>query len=189
MSNTRQNIIDAAVVVFTDDLSANMETISDRAGVTRRTLHRIFSDRNSLLEACKQEMNNVCKEAMNTAYNTSSEPVKQLEQMLYAGIDCNYKYAFLNKLQQRVLPTLISEHDDPNDDDVKAKWHLLVIDLQRKHIISERLTPHWIFFLFDGMITVTIAALESGDVARNDIKKFAWYSFSKSIGIIPVKND
>ncbi|WP_183561544.1 TetR/AcrR family transcriptional regulator [Mucilaginibacter sp. SP1R1] len=184
MSNTERAIIDAAIIVLNDDLSAPMETIAEKAHVTRRTLHRYFKDRKHLLDSCKKEMFSTCKDSMNRAYNTTSAPLKQLELMLYAAIDCNYKYAFLNKLQQREQPKLITGEEEENiTDNVKSKWRSLVIDLQKSGAIKGNLTPHWIFFLFDGMVTTAISALGSGDVAPNEIKKFAWLSFSNSIGI------
>jgi hypothetical protein len=66
-----------------------------------------------------------------------------------------------------------------------GKWQALVVLLQKQEIISNQLTVPWVFALFDGMINSTIDALRSGDIARNDIKRFAWFSFSRSIGIQP----
>lgn len=184
MINTEQKIIEAAIMILNDDLSATMEVIANKANLSRRTLHHYFSDRNQLIEVCKKDMMITCKQAMEKAYDSSSDPVIQLEQMLYAGIDCNYRYSFLNKLQQRIQPRMISDDENSEvNDNVKNKWHALVILLQNKGVINNKLTPHWIFFLFDGMISTTITAMESGDVANNEIKKFAWLSFSASIGI------
>jgi hypothetical protein len=37
--------------------------------------------------------------------------------------------------------------------------------------------------LFQGVVTATINAELSGTVAKNSLKQFAWFSFSKGIGI------
>jgi len=207
MEATEQKIIDAAIYIFNDDLSAPLEIVADKAGVTRRTLHRYFTNREQLLAACKTEMDTVCEAAMTKAYNSSAVPVKQLEQMLYAGIDCNHKYAFLNKLHQRGelentagnshLPKdnvkkvtgdkhLTKDHAkkgaSPNDN-IKDKWFRLISLLQQQGIITPDLSAHWIFLLFGSMINATIHARDAGNIAPNDLKKFAWYSFSKGIGI------
>ncbi|WP_223809034.1 TetR/AcrR family transcriptional regulator [Rufibacter hautae] len=191
MELTEQKIIDSAIIIFNDDLSASLETVAEKAGVTRRTLHRYFKDRPELVEACKGEMLTSCKAAMAAAYASSGDPLEQLEAMLYAGIDCGYKYAFLKKLYQRPEYGQIYESKEGlGYDDIKAKWRALVDLLQGQGVISKELTIAWVFVLFDGMINITIDALRSGDVARNDIKRFAWYSFSRSIGITshPVDN-
>lgn len=182
MEQTAQRIIDAAIYVFNDNLSATLDTVAEKAGVTRRTLNRYFKERAQLIESCKTEMLQTCELAMNNAFNGSKDPLKQLEMMLYAGIDCGYKYAFLNKLkQQEVSP----QEEVCNDemDNVKQKWFSLVAGLQKNGTIDNQLTSWWIFVLFGGMINTTIDALRSGSVAQNDIKKFAWFSFSRSIGI------
>ena len=187
MSDTqtsKQRIVDAAVIVFNDNLSANLESVADRAGVTRRTLHRHFAGREELIAACAAEMNAVCQRAMKAAYQAGSDPVRQLELMLYAGIDCNHQYAFLTKLQYRTpdLP------DAPiaagvEYENIKDTWYALVGLLQEQELIDRQLTPAWLFFLFGGMIDTTITAYRSGDVAPNAIKQFAWRSFARSIGL------
>jgi AcrR family transcriptional regulator len=184
MEVTEQKIIDAAIVTFNDDLSASLEAVAGQAGVTRRTLHRYFKDRAQLLEACKTEMQASCRAAMAAAYQSSNEPLKQLELMLYAGVDCGYKYAFLKKLYRRTRYREVAEEKEGLAyDSIMDKWRILVVTLQKQDIISRQLTIPWIFALFDGVINSTIDALRSGDIARNDIKKFAWFSFSRSIGI------
>lgn len=188
MDATESKIVDSAITVFNDDLSATLETVAEKAGISRRTLHRYFKDRAELMEACKTEMQGKCKAAMTAAYNSSTNPVKQLENMLYAGVDCGRKYAFLDKIYQRQSYQQMPEvQAGESMDDVKAKWFGLVALLQKQKIITHELTAAWIFVLFGSMITTTINALSSGNVAPNDIKKFAWYSFSRSIGITPAK--
>jgi hypothetical protein len=66
-----------------------------------------------------------------------------------------------------------------------GKWRARVASLQTQAIISRQLTIPRIFAPFDGMINSPINALRSGDIARNDIKKFAWFSFSRSTGTGP----
>ena len=181
---TKQRILDSAVIVLNDDLSAGLESVAERAGVTRRTLHRHFAGRAELISACAAEMNAVCRRAMQEAYRAGPDPVRQLELMLYAGIDCNHQYAFLTKLQHRTpdLPDgpLAAGVEYAN---IKDTWYGLIESLRREARIDQQLTPAWLFFLFGGMIDTTITAFRSGDVAPNDIKRFAWRSFARSIGL------
>jgi AcrR family transcriptional regulator len=183
MEATQQKIIDAAIYIFNDDLSAPLETVADKAGVTRRTLHRYFINREQLLTACKKEMDTVCEAAMTQAYNSSDLPVKQLELMLYAGIDCNHKYAFLNKLHQRGEISYAANNGRGSKDNIKDKWFRLITLLQKQETISADISDRWIFLLFGSIISATIHAKDSGDIAPNDLKKFAWYSFSKGMGL------
>lgn len=183
METTELKIIDAAIEVFNIDLSANLETVADYAGVTRRTLHRYFKDRAELMKACQAEMQGKCRTAMMAAINSHTNPLKQLENMLYAGINCGSKYAFLDKLQQHPPYRQMPDAPEGEFDDVKKRWFTIVAQLQTEGTISAELTTAWIFVLFGSMVTTTINALNSGNVARNDIKRFAWFSFSRSLGI------
>ncbi|WP_233268702.1 TetR/AcrR family transcriptional regulator [Mucilaginibacter lacusdianchii] len=184
MEPTQQKIVEAAIFVFNDDLSATLETVADRAGVTRRTLHRYFKDRTDLMISCQSVMQKSCKEAMAKAINSSQDPLKQLELTLYASIDCGSKYSFLNKLHQRPEHHHAHENKDCAEyDNITQQWYGIIEKLQYQQIITHTLTNTWIFFLFTGMVNTAIAALNSGNVAPNDIKRFAWLSFSRSIGI------
>lgn len=184
MEITEQKIINSAIDVFNENPSASLDAVALQADISRRTIHRHFKDRTQLLEVCKQEMLAYCNKAMTEAYHGSRDPLKQIELMLYAGIDCGSKYAFLNKIYQRTSYTDLPDYSKNQEyDNVKSKWFSLVASLQNEGVINPQLTVAWIYVLFGSMISATINALNSGDVARNDIKKFAWYSFSRSIGI------
>jgi AcrR family transcriptional regulator len=53
---TRQDIIDRAIVLFNKDMSLSLEKVAKKAGVTRRTLHRYFRDREELIKSSSDEM-------------------------------------------------------------------------------------------------------------------------------------
>lgn len=181
---TRQKIIDSAIAVLNENFSAPLDRIAEKAGLSRRTLHRYFSDRESLVAACVNDMMQTWQNAMLIAYNSSKDPIEQLEKMLYAGIDCGVKYAFLNKLLiRRYIEELPEVVANTEYETARNKWFGLIPKMQRQKIISNKLPASWIRILFINMITTSIEALQSGDVAPNDIKGFAWYSLSRSIGI------
>lgn len=184
MKLTEQQIIDAAISVLNDNPSATLEMVAEKAGVTSRTLYRYFNDRTKLINSCKEALAITCKAAINAAFDASNDPLKQLELTLYAGIDCGSKYAFFEKLNQNNQPTApISPQPDSDYTEIYNKWLNLIIELQWQGIVTKELTPAWIHKLFSGMVNTTISAITSGDVALNDVKKFAWISFSQSIGI------
>jgi hypothetical protein len=49
--------------------------------------------------------------------------------------------------------------------------------------VTPELSPAWIQQLFSAMVSTTLNAVQSGSIAAKDVRKFAWYSFSRSIGI------
>ncbi|UOE51367.1 TetR/AcrR family transcriptional regulator [Mucilaginibacter sp. SMC90] len=183
MEATKKKIIDAAIVIFNNDPSAGLEAVADKANITTRTLFRYFKDRAVLLEHCRQEMTQTCKAAMMAAFDASDIPLKQLELTLYACIDCGSKYAFYDKMnQQSSTAPLISDFRQEYFS-IQKKWFDLITALQKKGMVTDFFTVEWIYQLFSGMITVTLQAINTGTVALGNVKKFAWYAFSQSIGI------
>ncbi|RYE17667.1 MAG: TetR/AcrR family transcriptional regulator [Sphingobacteriales bacterium] len=184
MKITHPQIIDAAITVFNTDPSATVEAVAEKAGITSRTLYRYFNDRAQLLSACKDTLAETCKAAMGTAFASGSDALQQLELTLYAGIKCGTKYAFFDKLNQAIQQGTTASASQHNEfGQIKQQWVALVIQLQDQGVITHDLTPAWIFKLFSGMINTTISAIASGDVALNDVERFAWISFSNSLGI------
>lgn len=183
LQNTKQNIIDAAIFIFNEDLSAPLEKVADKADVTRRTLHRYFTDRKELLDACQQDMQASCKQGMTTAMESSTNPVQQLEQMLYAAIDCGVKYSFLHKLHN------LHNHQHKHQDKECARYDKtfgqvgsVIETLRETSIVNQQLSVEWIATLFPGIVTATINS-NTPCADRDNLKKFAWFSFSKGIGI------
>ncbi|WP_345955426.1 helix-turn-helix domain-containing protein [Mucilaginibacter sp. PAMB04168] len=184
LPTTKQNIVDAAIFIFNEDLSAPLEKVADYAQVTRRTLHRYFTNRDELLHACQHTMQKQCNDAITAALNSSADPAKQLEHMLYAGIDCGVKYAFFNKLHH------LHNHQHAHHNKECARYDAtfgkvgaLINKLQDDGVISKKLTAEWVSVLFTSVINATISTHEWKATGSDELKKFAWFSFSRGVGI------
>jgi AcrR family transcriptional regulator len=182
MKLTEQNIVDTAIIVLNENPSATLEIVAEKAGISSRTLYRYFSDRNKLIDACKEMLTTTCRAAMNAAFDGSDNPLKQLELTLYAAIDCGSKFAFFEKLNQ-IMPKQETPSPEGNEGQIQSRLFNMIITLQKQGLITDVLTSAWIYKLFSGMVNTTISAISSGDIALNDVKRFAWISFSQSIGI------
>lgn len=184
MEQTQQKIIDAAIQVFNEDFSAPLEKIAEKAEVTRRTLHRYYKTRQDLVESCEKDMQLRCKQAMLAALQSADDPLLQLENMLYAGIDCGAKYSFLHKLHMRE-----GQHNSHGNDDnaefniISLQFTTIINTLRERGIINGNLTVEWVHMLFSSVIAATVNGAEYGTVAKKSLKQFAWFSFSKGIGV------
>lgn len=184
MPDTQQHIVEAAIRVFNEDYSAPLEKVAERAGVTRRTLHRHFAGRDELLASCARDMQRSCHQALSQALESSADPLAQLENMLYACVDCGAKYAFFTKLHTRP-----EHHHSPQAADcakydaLHARCRAVITRLQSQGRVSAHLTAEWIFLLLSGVVKTTIEARETGAAAGEYLKQFAWFSFSKGIGL------
>ncbi|MGE8553289.1 MAG: TetR/AcrR family transcriptional regulator [Chryseobacterium jejuense] len=183
--STQQKIIDAAISVLNEDFSATFEDIALNCGINRRTVHRYFKNRNELLEACNKNMMEAWEFAAIKACDSSEDPLVQLEHLLYAGIDSGTKYAFLMKLNDNVTSSSTDYESKQSTAYSKKRNQLFdaIQELQKQQVIDDKLPLAWIRILFTNVIMATITAFRSGDIAQNEVKKLAWYSFSRSIGI------
>lgn len=184
MPDTQQHIVEAAIRVFNEDYSAPLEKVAERAGVTRRTLHRHFAGRDELLASCARDMQRSCHQALSQALASTADPLAQLEHMLYACVDCGAKYAFFNKLHTRP-----EHHHSPQAADcaeydaLHARCRAVITRLQSQGRVSAHLTAEWVFLLLSGVVKTTIEARETGAAAGEHLRQLAWFSFSKGIGL------
>lgn len=182
--NTQQKIIEAAISVLNENFSATFEDIALSCDINRRTLHRYFKNRNELLEACNKNMMEAWEFAAIKACESSEDPLIQLEHLLYAGIESGTKYTFLIKLNDKVKSSGIYKSEQ-SAAYVEKRNQLLdaIQELKKQQVIDDQFPLPWIRILFTNIITATVTAFRSGDIAQNEVKKLAWHSFSRSIGI------
>lgn len=185
MIGTKDKIIDAAVICLNSNETATIEEIAKHIGITRRTIHRQFPDRTTLIHCCMEKMMKICNVAMDDAYQSSRNPLEQIENMFYAALGVGAEYSFVKKLYARSAYKEVIEKQASASgfDNVKEKWFALIIKLQKQNIISAHIPIPWIYDLFGGMIDIAVSAQSSGDVAVNDIKSLSWNAFKGSIGI------
>jgi AcrR family transcriptional regulator len=184
MKDTEQTIIDAAILIFNEDLSAPLEKVAEQAQVTRRTLHRYFKDRRELMQKCQKEIRKTCEVAMTNAYHTSENPLERLQNMFYAGLDCGSKNTFLHKLhtlhdhKHQAANEECSEYDHTFE-----LWKGNLQVLLAKGVINQAMTVDWIHNLFQSVVAVFISSQLKGTLDRAKARELAWFSFSKGIGI------
>jgi AcrR family transcriptional regulator len=184
MKSTKDKIIDAAVFCLNRNEKASIDEIANHLDLNRRTIHRYFKDRSTLIQCCQEKMMATCNQAMNEAYESGNDTLKQIENMFYAALTIGTEYSFVKKLFDRSGYSDVVNNELQVFDNVKDKWFKLIAKLQETGVIKSTLPPPWIYNLFGGMIDIAIAAQTSGDVAVNDIKKLSWAAFKGSIGII-----
>ncbi|SDM52725.1 DNA-binding transcriptional regulator, AcrR family [Catalinimonas alkaloidigena] len=183
MVDTKTKIIAAAVKCFRSHESETLEKVAEEAGVSRRTLHRYFENRQDLLESCKNEMLTRCNKAMHEAYESDKDPINKVRNMLFAAIEQGANYAFIKRIYERINFSEVDRQKEFEFDNVKSNWLKIIKGLQEEKRMNDELTIPWIFNLFGSIIETSILAVEAGDVARNDSKKFAWISFKGAIGL------
>ncbi len=180
----RQKIIDCAIATLNHDFHASLEKIAAAAHLNRRTLHRYFKDRDTLLEACWIDMLSLWETSVLEARASGVDDISQLKNMFFAGIENGVKYAFLIKLYRIYQQdNRLKTPQTPAYEQARDSWFNLVPNLQEQGIINQQLSKNWIQLLFTQVIIAAIESIQSGSNAMEEIKTMAWYSFSQGIGI------
>jgi AcrR family transcriptional regulator len=188
IAQTQQRIIDAAIIVFNEDFSAPLEKVAEQADVTRRTLHRYFKDRTQLLESCEADMQKRCTQAMQNALASSKDRKAQLQNMLFAGIDCGAKYSFFHKQHMREGHQHTSHDEDcAAFDSIEHQFTDLISSLKSDGEISDNVTIQWVKMFFASIVAATVNAKQSNNTQNNDMKDYAWFSLSNGIGLKQMK--
>jgi AcrR family transcriptional regulator len=182
IKDTSQAIVDSAILIFNEDLSAPLEKVAERAQTTRRTLHRYFKDRNELMEACQKEIRRACYAAMTRAYDSSDDPMEKLERMFYAGVECGTKHSFLHKLHSLHNHAHQAVNEEcAGYDTTFHLWRSHLQFLQTTGKINAALSLDWIHQLFNGIVNASISMQAAQEISPAELKQFAWISFSRAI--------
>lgn len=64
-----------------------------------------------------------------------------------------------------------------------GRYHRIIEQLQVKGVISPLISAEWVNLLMSGIVSATINTDSFGAVDRAHVKQFAWFSFSKGIGL------
>jgi AcrR family transcriptional regulator len=163
METTQLLITEAAIHVLNRDPSASVDFVAGCAGVTRRTFYRYFKDKQELLEHCELEMQKSCREAATQAINSSELPQEQLENWLYAAIDCGRRYLMFQKIHER--PGHVHDEGETSCAEYNRssrRFKDMITNLQANELVSHKLTADWIFAFFSGIINTAINTTETG---------------------------
>ncbi|MCU7616237.1 TetR/AcrR family transcriptional regulator [Chryseobacterium sp. PBS4-4] len=184
MKDTKDKIIAATVFCLNMNENASIDEIANHLGINRRTIHRYFKDRNNLLQCCLSKMMSKCNRAMADAYESSADPIEQVEAMFDAALSIGIEYSFVKKIFKRSNYGQVLKSESLDYESVNQKWCRLITGLQHSGVINNLLPISWVYNLFGGIVDIAIQAETSGDVAINEIRNLSWDSFKGSIGMI-----
>lgn len=180
--DTRQLIIENAILALNENFSATFENIAISCGLNRRTLHRYFKNRDELLEACYKDMIEAWEQAAISVFHRYTDVLTRLEYLLYAAVDSGVKYTFLMKMNESAEYSFKIAH---SADYLILREELFnaILELQNKKSIEKKQPLSWITILFTNMVSATVTAYKTGEIAPNEVKKLGWYSLAGSLDI------
>ena len=174
---TKEILIQSAITVLNEDPSSSLEAIAEKANVSRRTLHRYFASRDTMIKICiKHIMEKMLLDVKN-AINTYNSPLEQLKKMFEDDIAKGQHFEFCQKFAEEFA-----------EDEVQAEFKNMgylfygVLDkLKSKKLIDPQLSNDWLSYVWMGMIRSTSNALHEGVIAPKAANRLGWNAFVNGI--------
>ena len=178
MKNTKENIIQAAVLLLEEDKNCSLEEIAIKAGVSRRTLHRYFNGKeeliitvfetladkyyNGILEIIDEE-----KPILETIKNLFSYDLKMFSNYstiyyLYESFNSKYKF------------------EDKDIEKVETIYLNIFSKLCKEGHCTKKLNAQWINAYFDSIIHLGNNQIKNG-IEYKLVEKTIWQLFWNGI--------
>lgn len=175
--NAKNKLILSAITVLNEDPSSNLDVISEKAGVSRRTLHRYFASREAMIQACIESIVISMLTDVEEALKKHSSPIEQLKIMFEDDIAKGQHFEFCFKFT-----------DEFTDEETLGQFKKMselfnnVLDkLKSEKIIDPSLSNDWLSHVWIGMIRTTNQALKEGVIAPKMANSLGWNAFINGV--------
>lgn len=178
MKNTKENIIQAAVLLLEVNKNCSLEEIAIKAGVSRRTLHRYFDGKEELIIAVF--------ETLADKYYEGIVEIIGLEKPIIETIKSLFSYDLKMFSSHSTVYYLYESFNDKykfKDEDLeKVEVEALRIfsKLCKEGHCNQKLTPQWINAYFDSIIHLGNNQIKNG-IDYELVEKTIWQLFWNGI--------
>lgn len=174
--STKEILVQAAINVLNDDASATMLAIADQAGVNRRTLHRHFSSKEQLVQACVSAISSQILKDVKQAIEQHASPIDQLKQMFVDDVAKGQHFEFVQKFRSLSDEAVQAEFDE------MGKLFYRVLDkLKEDGRADAKLSNDWLAYVWMGLVRSTNQALKDGAIAPKEASELGWKAFSNGM--------
>ena len=181
MSKSHQKIIEAAFEILARDPSAPLENIADAADVSRMTIHRLFNNRETLIEAVYREFTKWGNDLVDQALAKHDDPLQQLEFIVKNGAVDGIRFHLLYQIRDRVNFYVEDEALPQSAKSLILKLKGIFNVLNETQIVKPNMTVEWLFYLYIAIMHCAWKVLKDGAVAAIDVPNFAWESFTQGV--------
>ncbi len=178
MKNTKENIIQAAVLLLEEDKHCSLEDIATKAGVSRRTLHRYFDGKEELIIAVF--------ETLADKYYQGILEIITLEKPIVETVKSLFSYDLKMFSSHSTVYYLYESFNDKykfKDEDiekVEAEALRIFSKLRKEGHCNKKLNAQWINAYFDSIIHLSNQQIKNG-IAYKKVEKTTWQLFWNGI--------
>lgn len=173
---TRDAILEAAMLVFTEDPSSSLGEVAKRAGVGRATLHRHFRSRADLVDALSLRALDET-DAATASLDEAPDARTALLEMFRAVIPLGSQYGFLRAERDSKNPDLRRRYQRQLDG-VREMVEALKLDGD----IARDVPTAWVVELIDSLIWAGWSVMERGSSTRDEAAALALRTVLDGLG-------
>jgi AcrR family transcriptional regulator len=154
-----------------------MDVIAEKAGVSRRTLHRYFSSREHMIKECAETIMSKMLIDVKKVLDTDISAVNQLRQMFEDDVRKGQHYEFCQKFSDHFA----EEEIQLAFKEMGELFYGLLDHLKSTGTIDIQLSNEWLSYVWMGMVRSANQALKDGAIAPNKVNELAWNAFSSGV--------
>ena len=171
MKETKNKILQAAIIIWGSDLAATLDDIANHTGISRRTLHRHYEGREDLM---KSVLNYIIEKYLeytkDLQQNTSSDQ-ECLKKLLEYDIKSGSVYKVFCQLRRTNYTEF--ETDDENFKELYAFYIGLFGRLRSGGQIRNELSIQWLETFYMAIVESCLGVIDSG-VDEKECMHMTW---------------
>ena len=183
MKNTKENIIQAAVLLLEGDKNCSLEEIATKTGVSRRTLHRYFDGKEELIIAVFETLADKYYKGVLEIIGEEKPIVETTKNLFSYDLKVFSSHSTIYYLYESF--SSIYKFKDEDIKKVEAEYLRLFSKLCKEGHCNKNLNAQWINAYYDSIIHLGNNQIKNG-IEYKLIEKTIWQLFWD--GISKIKN-
>lgn len=175
--SAKDAIIEAGFNVLSQDPSASLSEVAERAGVGRATLHRHFASRKELVRTLALIAIEEMDDAAEAACETASSYSDAFQRMLTALIPLGDRHGFLAREPIEDDPDIAAEFERQMNE-----TRAMVEEAKREGLFDRGVPTAWITQAFDHLLYAAWESVKSGETTHRQAADLAWRTLTTGLG-------
>jgi len=178
MKNTKENIIQAAVLLLEEDKNCSLEEIATKAGVSRRTLHRYFDGKEELIIAVFETLADKYYKGILEIIGEEKPIIEIIKSLFFYDLKMFSSYSTIYYLYESF--NAIYKFDEAEIKKVEAEFLRIFSLLRKEGHCNKKLNAQWINAYFDSIIHLGNNQIKNG-IEYKLVEKTTWQLFWNGI--------
>lgn len=181
MKKTRENIVQAAVLLLEENKNCSLEEIATKAGVSRRTLHRYFDGKEELVIAVFETLADKYYEGLMEIIEEEKTIIETLRNIMSYDLKMFSSHNTVCYLYESY--SSIYKFDEEDLMKIEEEGIKIFSKLREEGHCNQTLDYQWINAYFDNIVELGYKQIQNGveyEVVEKTIWELFWNGISKN---------